>query len=153
MDHITTQHKRVDDDEFRVHGEGLTITISELYSGDALGSNHEEVKGDSVIFNPPLQVSCFKSDAEDSYSITFDFGLSHNESASATGAYGTPANASWVKKAIASARFDLRHAFFHTAMDPNYQPEHYALFGCLALNNRAQWKRGDGTIEPIFCLP
>jgi hypothetical protein len=69
------------------------------------------------------------------------------------GAYGTPAEASWVKKAIASIRFDLNHAFFHTAVDPNYQPQHYALFGCLALNNRAKWKHGDGSIEPLTHLP
>ena len=148
MHTITSKLARIDENEIRVHGEELELTIREASEG-----GDEEYAGRAVLFDPPVVVTCFKEDGKDEYSISWDFGFSYKESSAGQGAYGTPADAPWVKKALASVEYDLYHSYFHTALDPNYGAGHYAIFGCLALNGRAKWKNEDGSIQEICGLP
>jgi hypothetical protein len=128
-------------DEYCGAAERFTLVISGVSFCD-----------DEVTFNPPLEVDGYREDGSDRVSYYYDFGMSEEFAMSKLAFWDKP-NMTWTDRLKNLVNFDLEHAFFHTSMDPNYGPTHYALLGCLCLKGRTTLSREGEAMVKMEWVP
>lgn len=87
-----------------------------------------------IEFSPPLGIAIFEGyeDEENDYVlIEYDFGMSLQFPIAPAKNFLMSEDDSIEDIVRKTATFDLFHAFFHTSLDPNYKPYHWALYGNL----------------------
>lgn len=113
---------------------GFTMRMSRL---DLLEDDNQYVEK-FLIFDPPLECDVWYNKSAKTLSYTFDFGMTIHKEPNGFNEWFKMSDDETITKSKDWLLFHLEHAFFHTSMDPNYGPMHYALFGCLALDGRTK---------------
>lgn len=86
-----------------------------------------------IVFDPPLCIKVFSGceDEDDYVLVEYDFGMSVHFPICKKNNFCMSEGDLLEDIVRKTAVFDLFHAFFHTDIDPNYMPYHWALYGNL----------------------